>query len=54
MAERHHRSQPTFATKSSGADIVTADRHVSKVPGTEVATSFDHLIGTSQARASEI
>ena len=25
-----------------------------KCPGTEVATSFDHLIGTSQAHASEI
>jgi len=43
----------TFATLSPRKQTQLGNRGMSNVPGTEVATSFDHL-GTSQAHASEI
>jgi hypothetical protein len=47
---RHFDGLPMTSGFPPEADIVTAGRHVSKVPRTEVAVSFDHCVGAQQER----
>jgi len=47
---RHFDGLPVTSGLPLEADIVTAGRHVSKVPKPEVVTSLNHLVGTSDQR----
>src|ERR1700731_1209704 len=47
---RRFGSQPGISGLPPSADVLCVRRHVSKVPGTEVTASFDHLVGAGEQR----